>query len=360
MSLLRWLCVLACVGALGTLGACGDDSSSDADGGGDGDGDGDGDQTPGPIAEMITAEEGGAIETTGAGIDIPGGALSEDTEITVEVILPNGLPEEDSLGSLVYEFGPDGTQFEEPVELTIELNADVPEGMDAAIAWLDESTDTWTKLADSRIEGETVVATTDHFTKFAIVITAGGQTSGACTDFADFEACGGDVEGTWEFALACADVTAESLFGEDNPFEMCPDLGVSFVIDISGTITFEGSGDYMSSVTRSGEFGLNIPTTCLDQIGGSCAMFADPEDMTTATEVDGVCEVVTAQDESTSTEMGTYELEGSTVIMTDSATSEEDPPAEYCVQGDVITVRIVDVDEETMQETVTYMQATRQ
>jgi len=360
-GLLRWFCVLALAGALS---ACGDDSSGGADGGdvpGDGDGDGDGDIDP--ISEMITADDGGEIVTQGASINIPAGALSEDTEITVDVILATDVPEAENVASLIYDFGPDGTTFSTPVELTIALNGSVPSGMEAKMAWLDEESDKWMPLADSQIVGDEVTATTTHFTMFAIVIKASGQTEGACTDFADFDACGGDVEGTWEFFAACADVSPEDLFNGEMPFGECPDLAVTFNIDLSGSVTFEAGGAYNSSITRSGGVVISVPESCL--MGATCEQaFApdpeDPEDMSSFEVVDGVCEVMLPEDDSTEAETGTYELDDNMLIMQGMDDTEADAPQQYCVQGNTITVRNVDIDEETGNETVVFFQATRQ
>jgi hypothetical protein len=345
MSLLRWMCVLALASMVG---ACGDDS-----------GDSEPQEVPEPISMEVTAEDGANIDTEGAEISIPGGALSEDTEVTVEVILPTGQPDADKLASLIYDFGPDGTTFEMPVELTIELNKSVPEGMEATMAWLDEDAEEWMPLADSVVKGETVVATTTHFTKFAIVLTAtDGQTAGACEDFADFEACGGDIAGTWEFTLACADLTLASIFGEDNEIATCDGVVLSATVDISGSVTFEEGGAYDSEIERDFSLAVDIPLECIPG-GAPCSALGGSEDGPMVVEEDGVCMLSQDPAAETETEAGTYELSGDTLIMTAEG-EEADEPNECCVEGNTITVRIVDIDEEDGQETVTFFQATRQ
>lgn len=338
--LLRWTCALFVCGALS---ACGDDSGDGSDAG----------QGPiDPVSQEINADEGGTIETTGASITIPAGALSEDTAITVEVLL-SGVPDADKVASLVYDFGPDGTEFNEPVELTIALNKSVPDGMEAKLAWYDEEAEVWTPLADSKLQGDEVTATTTHFTLFAIVLTSSGQVAGSCEDFDTFEACGGDITGTWEFSLACADVTAEDLVGD--LFGDCPDLTVAIDVDISGTATFEADGDYSSAIMRDIAFELRIPTSCLP-MGAMCS---DLQESAMPREVDGACVLAMSEPGTVEEETGTYELSGSELIMMDSAETEADEPQQYCVRGDTITVRNVSVDEETGAERVMYIQATR-
>lgn len=348
MSLLRWMCVLALACALG---GCGDDGGSS-----------EGEELPMPVTEEVSADDGADIETQGGAISIPGGALAEDTEVTVEVILPNGEPDADKLGSLIYDFGPDGTTFETPVELTIELNKSVPEGMEAKLAWLDEDADKWVVLEDSHVDGDSVIATTTHFTKFAIVLTATmGQTAGSCEDFSDFRACGGDIEGTWEFTLGCANLTLADIFGADNEIAMCEGTSLAANIDISGTATFGADGSYDTSINRDFDFQINIPLSCLPG-GAMCSAFAgDPgdEDAPTVTEEDGVCMLAMDPAPDTEAEMGMYEVQGNELIMTEEG-EESDSPSEYCIEGNTITVKSVEIDEDTGNEQVFFFQATRQ
>src|SRR5687767_2532737 len=93
---------------------CGDDSAGDDAH----DHDGGTGATPGDeVSETIDAAEGGEVRATGAGVDIPAGALSEDVEITIMVLDKEDLPDSDNIASAVYDFGPDGTTFDEPVTL---------------------------------------------------------------------------------------------------------------------------------------------------------------------------------------------------------------------------------------------------
>ena len=64
---------------------------------------------------VISAEEGGTVEALGGEVtvEIPPGALAEETGITVEPIVPTG----DAL--VAVEFGPDGLQFDIPVIVTL-------------------------------------------------------------------------------------------------------------------------------------------------------------------------------------------------------------------------------------------------
>lgn len=340
---LRWMCVLALVC---TMAACGGDDT------------GEGEEVPEPMSVEISADDGGEIETQGAAINIPGGALADDTEVTLEVILPTGQPDADKLGSLIYDFGPDGTTFEVPVELTIELNKALPEGMNAKMAWLDEDAEKWVPLEDSEVDGMTVTATTTHFTMFAIVLTTSGQSAGSCDNFADeFEACGGDLEGTWEFTLGCADIALADIFGEDNELAMCDGTTLEATIDLSGTATFTADGTYESEITQDFSFTIGVPESCLGNGAMCSALMGDDEDSPTVTEVNGVCMLSMDPPAQMQSEAGSYELEGDTLIMTEEG--EEPEESTYCVDGSTVTVRQVEVGEDGA-ERVFFFQATRQ
>jgi len=88
---------------------------------------------------LIEAAAGGSIEVTalddyapfiGTKLQVPPGALAADTKITIDVY-SNSLMDEDAdaVGPAV-EFGPSGTTFSEPVQVTLPLT----EGLDAELA----------------------------------------------------------------------------------------------------------------------------------------------------------------------------------------------------------------------------------
>lgn len=292
-----------------------------------------------PVAEMITATEGGEVATGGAALDIPAGALGEDTEITVEAVDKDGLAGEGNIASEVYDFGPDGTTFEMPVTLTIDFDASAtPEGMKAVIAYLDG--DTWEPLADSEISGDSVVATTTHFTLFAVVWTPDGamQTEGSC-EGTTFEACGGELTGTWDISLGCVTLPAEVLgsITNEEPFASCDGAAVSAEADVTGSITFGADGSYSSETTFATTITITLPKTCLPQ-GATC------QDLSTdmsATDTGDNCEQ-TMMSSDPQTDMGTYEADdvAGTLTMTTTGSTEPDPTSEYCVTGNTLVVRL--------------------
>ena len=75
------------------------------------------------VTKEISAEEGGTVETEdkSVSIEIPAGALENDTEITMKVYDAKGYPgtEGKTVISKVVEFEPSGTIFKKPVMISM-------------------------------------------------------------------------------------------------------------------------------------------------------------------------------------------------------------------------------------------------
>ncbi len=74
------------------------------------------------VSKEISAEEGGTVESSDGktSVDIPAGALDEDTTITMTVYDASEYSDgSSSIVSKVVNFGPDGTVFKKPVLITI-------------------------------------------------------------------------------------------------------------------------------------------------------------------------------------------------------------------------------------------------
>ncbi len=86
-------------------------------------------------------------------------------------------------GGVVYEALPDRAEFSEPIQIIIEYDPDaVPPGMEnqLSIAYYDEERDLWIGLeSEVDVENNKITAFTTHFTKFAVVVGCGTQTTTA-------------------------------------------------------------------------------------------------------------------------------------------------------------------------------------
>jgi len=119
--------------------------------------------------KYIVASEGGFVELHGFRVDIPAGALSQNTTITID------LPTDNVLGKrLIAEFGPHGTQFSTPVTLSFPLTGVQLSGDPIEVARWENGG--WTSLGGSvNSLGTVLSSTTPHFSTYGgKIVLAGG------------------------------------------------------------------------------------------------------------------------------------------------------------------------------------------
>lgn len=119
--------------------------------------------------KYIVASEGGFVELNGFRVDIPAGALSQNTTVTID------LPTDNVLGKrLIAEFGPHGTQFSTPVTLSFPLTGVLLSGGPIEVARWENGG--WTSLGGSvNVLGTVLSGTTPHFSTYGgKVVLAGG------------------------------------------------------------------------------------------------------------------------------------------------------------------------------------------
>lgn len=119
--------------------------------------------------KYIVASQGGFVELNGFRVDIPAGALSQNTTVTID------LPTDNVLGKrLVAEFGPHGTQFSTPVTLSFPLTGVVLLGGPIEVARWENGG--WTSLGGTvNPLGTVLSSTTPHFSTYGgKIVLAGG------------------------------------------------------------------------------------------------------------------------------------------------------------------------------------------
>ncbi|WP_420126738.1 hypothetical protein [Longimicrobium sp.] len=119
--------------------------------------------------KYIVASQGGFVELNGFRVDIPAGALSQNTTVTID------LPTDNVLGKrLIAEFGPHGTQFNTPVTLSFPLTGVLLLGSPIEVARWENGA--WTSLGGSvNWLGTVLSGTTPHFSTYGgKVVLAGG------------------------------------------------------------------------------------------------------------------------------------------------------------------------------------------
>jgi len=340
---MKKLILFAGVCALILTGPVGCDSGSGGGGGGGGTVDPDEGKV---FTEAISAAEGGVVSTDSgsASVDIPAGALPEDVEITIAVESSDG----ETVAS-IYDFGPDGTVFNEPVTIGIAYDGNRGKDMKAVLAWKDG--DTWVEIPGSGVEGGDVVGSIDHFTKFSIIIVDDQVIlTSECSDVpAEFAPCGGDVVGTWEIEDLCFE---DTVIGQ-NPFEeSCPEAIAEFEVIWTGSVTIDGTTITNNLESMSMTMDATLPMTCLQE--GQCEEMLEDD-----CSVQGDNCVCHSEDVSTQFEQSvqTYTIDGNNLVITDEDGETESSP--YCRQGSSLVVKLTDMDDEGGPQ-VWYMVLTKQ
>ncbi|MET0396911.1 MAG: hypothetical protein ABW277_08825 [Longimicrobiaceae bacterium] len=117
---------------------------------------------PRTASKRIRASTGGYVELQGFRVDIPAGALPQDTVVTIN------LPADPVLGKrVIAEFLPHGVQFNTPVTLTFPLQGVTlpPGGAIEVGRWENGG---WTSLGGTvSPNGKRLTSTTPHFSMYA-------------------------------------------------------------------------------------------------------------------------------------------------------------------------------------------------
>ncbi len=119
--------------------------------------------------KYIVASEGGFVELQGFRVDIPAGALSANTTVTIDLPTDNVLAKR-----VIAEFGPHGTQFSTPVTLSFPLTGVNLSGSPIEVARWENGG--WTSLGGSvNAAGTVLSSTTPHFSTYGgkVVMTGG-------------------------------------------------------------------------------------------------------------------------------------------------------------------------------------------
>lgn len=114
--------------------------------------------------------------TASASLTFPLGALSQPTPITASVY--TGLNVEQlyplpstalKVASPIYEFGPNGAQFPEPIQMSLGYTAPTGIAGTPTVYWYDEGLRAWVAMNMVKRDGTTATASVSHFSKFAVL-----------------------------------------------------------------------------------------------------------------------------------------------------------------------------------------------
>ena len=121
----------------------------------------------------VIGKDGGVIEDeeSNVRISIPQGALSEETTITAQYVEePSLMSNQVQSGFLAaVEFGPSGTAFEKPVEVSLQL-AKTPINSELSVFCYNESERVWEYVTDATVQyGSIAKFSVAHFSSYQIV-----------------------------------------------------------------------------------------------------------------------------------------------------------------------------------------------
>jgi hypothetical protein len=166
--------------------------------------------------------------------------------------------------------------------------------------------------------------------------SSAGSTSTSASCATPFSACGGNVVGTWNLANACVSKFV-------NPGNMaCPASTAQLMENVSGSITFNDDGTFVTDANTTIVETLSIPATCLVDAGATetCQQLQNafnqpteagpPPAVTSCTSAMGGCSC-----QLTDTLMGGGQKASYSTLKSRIALGGA-PPAQYCVQGNTL------------------------
>jgi hypothetical protein len=305
-----------------------------------GGGDGGGDVAGAMASALITAAEGGSLSAGGGTLTVPAGALAADTMIELRVLAPGNDPWTANIYGQIYDFEPSGLEFQVPAALSLPVGT-VPANKDAVVAWLDDASAQWFPVP-STVDKGMVTGLVSHFTGFAVLLldkTVACPFSGAC---------GGSIDGTWEYDQACTRPQQPQSIpcGNATPILLQTSVGVG------GTITV-AQGRYTSNQTVTVKATAFFTPACLAAVNQATVVYADCAAVQAALRQDQAAEWVcggtlaqgcscTVDTVNESSEMGTAVVTGQQVTFTEDGAGTPGSPADFCAQTETLVLRDAD------------------
>src|SRR5688572_21140848 len=125
------------------------------------------DDSPSPTGPTQIGSEGGTVSAGEASVEVPEGALTAPTEITVATVeVELDAPEGYALVGPAIAFTPHGLTFEEPVTLTLPYSSSAD-----ALAVLrldDEDDDSWEVVEGGTFDDGAATLEVNHFSIYAV------------------------------------------------------------------------------------------------------------------------------------------------------------------------------------------------
>lgn len=152
-----------------------------------------------------------------------------------------------------------------------------------------------------------------------------GSTSGTSGGLCDgsFDACGGDLLGTWTMQETCVEAPSTS------PIPNCPDATNDQTINITGTLTFEAT-QIINNLSIAYNGTQVIPKSCFPE-GFSCEAMSSMQ----CTDGGDVCNC-TYSGTDTDTTTDAYTLEGNTIVIPPEDAASQGTRIDFCINGSTL------------------------
>ena len=122
-------------------------------------------ETIGSSGGQVMVAEADSQSLAGVALDVPAGALTEDTRITIEPVDDLAAQSDFEWAGPAVRFGPDGLQFDQPASMTLTLDQSL-DGFEPAVRAISaDGTAEWIESVTDNGDG-TVSFAVEHFTRF--------------------------------------------------------------------------------------------------------------------------------------------------------------------------------------------------
>jgi len=180
----------------------------------------------------------------------------------------------------------------------------------------EESTETSTSQTDATTDDTSEATDAQTGTSTAVTERVCRETT--------FRACGGDPIGEWSFAAWCEDLVGSSKAMASE----CEGASVGKEVDPFGTFNFKEDGTYSLNIRWDAVTTKVLPKACRG--GAECPPEPTLGKLKSSDDDTCVYELLGA----TYTESGTYDVHDMTIHTKNSKKNQEDPPFEFCQDGD--------------------------
>lgn len=113
-----------------------------------------------PVSTVISAANGGTLSNGRVTLEFPANALSEDTEISIDML---------NDGTLSVELSPHGIQFNHPVLLTMDLSGTDAEGNASSVTtyWFNEASNSYEEMPMVGTDSNLTHCLLEHFSRYS-------------------------------------------------------------------------------------------------------------------------------------------------------------------------------------------------